>query len=196
MNLSLPSLDELNALEFIDLFPYITWHENKKFFDLEAGKEHYRLLAHLSLQFPKGHKFLDVGTYTGMSAIALAYNRVCKVVSFDLHSILPNDTINPHHRSNTEFRIENILSNLSEHLKECKCIFLDTNHDGEFEHQFYKALVEHDYKGILLLDDIHLNEPMEIFWKSITHKKIDLSKLGHWSGTGAVIFDSTVIDLA
>jgi hypothetical protein len=195
MKLLLPSEGELNHLEMIDLYPYITWHENKRYFDLPAGKEHYRLLAHLSLQFPRGHTFLDVGTYTGMSAMALAYNRTCKVVSFDLVSTLPNQIINPQNRSNIEFKVENILSNLSSHLKDCLCIFLDTNHDGTFEHQFYTALKDHNYKGILLLDDIHLNNSMEFFWKSISHKKIDLTSLGHWSGTGAVVFDEEVIDL-
>lgn len=65
---------------------------------------------------------------------------------------------------------------------------LDTNHDGEFENQFYAFLNKNDYRGLLFLDDIHLNQPMTDFWNAIREPKEDLTDLGHWSGSGLVDF--------
>jgi hypothetical protein len=40
-----------------------------------------------------------------------------------------------------------------------------------------------------MLDDIHLNEAMINYWNSFTEEKYDLTNIGHWSGTGMVIFE-------
>ena len=40
----------------------------------------------------------------------------------------------------------------------------------------------------MLLDDIDLNQPMKEFWGIINEEKYDVSHVGHWSGTGIVIF--------
>jgi hypothetical protein len=39
-----------------------------------------------------------------------------------------------------------------------------------------------------MLDDIHLNDDMKLFWNNITEEKYDLTSIGHWSGTGLVVF--------
>ena len=70
----------------------------------------------------------------------------------------------------------------------CTYILLDTNHDGTFEKAFYEYLIEIDYKGILLLDDIKLNPEMIDFWNGITKEKQDISEIGHITGTGLVMF--------
>jgi predicted O-methyltransferase YrrM len=194
MQIALPSAEELNQLEITDLFPYVLHSDSRKYFDLPAGTEHYRLLAYLSLHFNK-HVLLDVGTHMGMSALALAYNRTCKVITVDLVDKLLGPALSAKNRSNIEFRVENVLHNLSSYLDKCPFIMLDTNHDGEFEAQLYAALIKINYRGLLLLDDIALSAEMKSFWNSIHHKKLDLTHLGHWSGTGAVVFDSGFIDL-
>jgi hypothetical protein len=65
---------------------------------------------------------------------------------------------------------------------------LDTYHDGKFEHEFYTFLKANRYKGLLFLDDIHLNEPMKAFWEHIEEPKEDVTDLGYWSGSGLVVF--------
>ena len=62
------------------------------------------------------------------------------------------------------------------------------NHDGKFENAFYQ-LIRHDYKGILIVDDIHYNAEMERFWSKITEHKEDITEIGHYSGTGIVYFN-------
>ena len=48
-------------------------------------------------------------------------------------------------------------------------------------------LIDNNWHGKLLLDDINLNQEMKNFWNGISHEKYDLTDIGHWSGTGLVI---------
>ncbi len=74
-------------------------------------------------------------------------------------------------------------------LNETRFIMLDTDHDGKFENIFYDHLISSGFKGILFCDDIHLNPHMESFWNRITHEKVDLTSIGHNTGSGLVIFE-------
>ncbi len=67
-------------------------------------------------------------------------------------------------------------------------IMLDTAHDGVFERQVYDMLEAAGYEGLLLLDDIYLNTAMQDFWSQISREKLDLTPIGHWSGTGLARF--------
>ena len=73
-------------------------------------------------------------------------------------------------------------------LMKSPLIMLDTDHEGPFEHKAYQYLKDINWKGYLLLDDIHLNAPMKEFWNQIDNEKYDITSMGHWSGTGLVIF--------
>jgi hypothetical protein len=68
-------------------------------------------------------------------------------------------------------------------------LFVDVTHDGALEQKILNHLISNNYKGLTVWDDIHLNTPMERFWSGVKQEKRDLSKLGHWSGTGAIIFE-------
>ena len=184
-------------LECTDLFPYVSWHPYCKYLDLPAGTEHYRLLAFLSLQLERNERILDIGTFLGMSAIALSYNRLVQVHTFDIEDSITTQGLSPKHRSNIVFHMENILDTLHLYI-DAPLIFLDTNHDGIFEKQFIEKLESLHYKGIVMCDDIHLNEAMKDFWTwvSSSHTTQDLTSVGHWSGTGAILFDTTTISLS
>jgi hypothetical protein len=90
---------------------------------------------------------------------------------------------------NIEFKLENILENNNELILSAPFIMLDTDHEGPFEDAFYAHLKKINYKGLLFLDDINLNDPMKIFWAGITEEKYELTSKAHWSGTGIVIFE-------
>ena len=73
-----------------------------------------------------------------------------------------------------------------------KMIIIDTAHTGEQETEFMKFLIEKDWSGILLLDDIHQNPAMEEFWSNFDDDiKEDVTGIGHTAccGTGLVEFD-------
>ena len=64
-------------------------------------------------------------------------------------------------------------------------------HDGVQEEEMFLFLEEKEWQGLVLLDDIGPQWPeIEDFWNRITFPKLDVSDVGHMSGTGAVSFDS------
>jgi len=73
-------------------------------------------------------------------------------------------------------------------------IVLDISHNGDDERKFYKALLEAEFDGFLVLDDIYLQRDgdMRGFWESIEEPKMDLTKMGHCTGTGLVYFSNMV----
>lgn len=174
-------------LDTIDLSAYsqkINSLEYQKYFLLNSGREHYRLLAHIS-QKNSSVNILDIGTFKGCSALAFSINETNKIYSFNL--VDEFDLVKK--PSNIEFIIDNILNEKYKSLiLDSNYIMLDTFHDGNFEKKFYEYLISIDYKGYLLLDDIHLNSEMEEFWNSIKKEKYDISSIGHLTGTGVVYF--------
>ena len=174
-------------LDNIDLFPYsqrINSSEYQGYFMSKSGQEHYRLLAYIS-QNNDLVDILDVGTLKGCSALAFSVNSKNKVRSFNVGNEFDLNYI----PLNAEFIIDNVLNgNYNNIILGSKYIMLDTYHDGTFEKEFYDHLVSINYKGYLLLDDIHLNFEMERFWGSITKEKYDITNIGHLTGTGVVYF--------
>lgn len=156
-----------------------------------TGKEHYRLLAYLSTLF-KGQNIFDIGTNHGHSAYALAYNNENQIYSFDI----VNNVYNPKvlSKSNIQFVICNLWDQQSRQswlqmLLDSPLIFLDVDpHNGRMEYAFYQLLLEHNYQGLLVCDDIwHFKDMRDNFWSLISPQvKYDLTSKGHWSGTGVI----------
>ncbi len=65
-------------------------------------------------------------------------------------------------------------------------------HDGIQERDFFKFFEEIGYEGIVVLDDIYVNKEMNDFWNNIKQPKLDLTDIGHWSGTGIVLFGNKI----
>lgn len=152
---------------------------------LKPGREHYQLLANLSEDF-SDKLFFDVGTNYGASAIALGNNKNNKVVSYDIKDLLTCKI----EEENIEFCIGDVFKD--ERLLVSDMIFLDTFHDGSFEKVFLDFLVKNKYKGIVLMDDINewpiLRQIAESIAKENNLQIIDLTEIGHYSGTLALIF--------
>jgi hypothetical protein len=180
LDISKSKISEVNLEKFRN-FPTINSNE---FFE-NPGKEHYKLLSYLSNQFNNCDIF-DIGTHMGSSALALSHNSTNTVHSFDIIDKIKN-SINT---ENIKFYIENIFENLEkweEKMLNSPLIFLDIDpHDGILEYNFYLYLLSKNYQGIVILDDIHYFANMKNnFWSKINEEhKIDLTKFGHWSGTG------------
>jgi hypothetical protein len=184
----------LNEVQAIDLSHYmgrhvsteITWSEFKDV----AGREHYKLLAYLSFQF-SNRIILDIGTHKGASSLALSYNPTNTIYSFDIQHLYPLpqvDKIN-YHRENlwdpsTRDRWESIIL-------ESAFIFMDIDpHEGTRELEFYQWLRDKNYQGFIVTDDIwYFKEMRDNFWYKIpSEHKIDVTEMGHWSGTGIIRF--------
>lgn len=175
---------ELDNLDMFQLSKYINSQEYVGYFTDPAGREHYRLLSFISIKNDNTN-FLDIGTLKGCSALAFSINPNNKVYSFDIvnHFDLNNE-------NGISFIIDDVLKEKYKDLiLSCGYILLDTMHDGIFEKRFYNYLIEINYKGCLLLDDIKLNNEMIDFWNFIDKEKYDITEWGHATGTGIVVFD-------
>ena len=164
-----------------------------------AGKVPYRLYAYMSSTFDNGI-ILDIGTLFGSSAVASSYNLSNKVISYDVNDHISRIGASTPKRENLTFKIMNFMGDDSIEWNKVKMIILDTDHTGTQETEFVNFFIEKDWSGILLLDDIHLNEPMKEFWNCFDDDiKIDLTYIGHGvncssspygtCGTGFVEFD-------
>jgi hypothetical protein len=154
------------------------------------GKQHYRLLSTLSMQF-NNRTIIDIGTHKGSSALALSVNPTNTVHSFDIrHTSYMQDL------SNCTFEISNLwdpncLQVWEQTILDSALIVLDIDpHHGNMEYEFYLWLKKKDYKGLLFCDDIHYFKGMrDNFWLRIPgSEKVDITALGHWSGSGVVAF--------
>lgn len=180
------SKEQLNSIDFSyyrDSFLKKGFPNN--WFFMDAGQEHYRLLAYISTLY-KGKTLLDIGSYQGNSAIALACNEKNNVISFDLDT---QPVISKIKSKNIAFQIADILKlGYKETILSCPFIMIDTYHNGDFEQEFVDHLNEIKYKGLVMFDDIYLNYEMKKFWTELKNEKYDLTEVGHFSGTGLAVF--------
>jgi hypothetical protein len=189
------------AVHSVDLTPmlrYTAWHANTQYFLRPPGQEHYRLLAHIATQFEDGSCFADLGTLLGFSALALALNPAHRVLTYDIADWIPNGDI-PTAKDvpNIERRLQNCLAvQALADIAACPFIVLDVDpHNGMQETAIIQVLMSSQYQGVVLADDIHLNENMRAFWQWVPQKKIDVTRYGHGSGTGIIIFDPASCDV-
>lgn len=176
--------EELDSIDLENLSSSIIEDQYRQYFLGMSGSEHYRLLAYLSKKF-NNELLLDIGTYKGCSSIALAFNNENKVKSFDIVDVKALSNF----LNNVDYIINDCTNtDYEKDLIKSKFILLDTAHDGQFEYKMYNKLKQLNWVGILMLDDIHLNEEMKKFWNDIEKEKYDTTSIGHHSGTGIVIF--------
>lgn len=170
---------------------------SKRYFTLKSGQEPYRLLFFLAQQF-NNSLFIDLGTSNGASALALSNNSTNKVISFDI-----TERCEVSHMESGEFEkmptFKNIDFIVSQNFIDyidlfltSSLIYVDIAHDGVWEKILIDKLIKFKYKGLVIFDDIYEFDEILKLWNSIELKKIDLTKYGHWSGTGLIDFNSEI----
>lgn len=178
-------LSDMSLNDFVDIdlnkINFISKNNNLKHdINCMPGQEHYRLLCLLSTWFNNIYIY-ELGTWTGGSALCLAYNKSNYVISYDIKHLVEIER-----QPNIEFRQGDYKHD--KQLLRSPLIFIDVTHDGKLEREIYNYLIENNYKGLTVWDDITLNNEMKDFWNSVKHEKYDLTNFGHYSGTGVIIF--------
>ena len=191
MPITKEQLNSINFSSYKERFneTEINWSE---FYNAQ-GIEHYKFLAYMSTLF-NGRDIIDIGTHRGASALALSYNSENNVYSFDIERKYTLPKV-----SNVHYSLENLWELPNRYKWEQKIlgsafIFLDIDpHDGVLEFEFYEWLKQNNYKGFVICDDIWYFKAMrDNFWYKIdSEHKLDVTELGHWSGTGIVRFVPT-----
>jgi hypothetical protein len=205
-----------------------------EFMTSPAGVEHYTLLHYLSNNYAdpeldpacQRRHLVDIGTRYVASSVSMASALVhpsAKVWTFDIPDSMEREAA---FRGKTEaewqdavkaqniditFHNVDLLAVSDEDFERYMnswLIMLDTWHvpySVPFEREWLKRLVDAKFfKGVILLDDINLNEEMQTWWKEMKDNAAndgyvvhDVTKIGHWSGTGLLDFSGgqvSVID--
>jgi len=167
----------------------MSYYEPTMTFSWKSGIDHYRLLSYLSFVF-NNTTLIDIGTRSGASAIALARNPTNKIHSFDI------EPCNGGPYRNVEYHVCDLLKTPEYWplILGSPLISLDVGHDGSFEREFLDFLRKNSYTGLLYMDDIHAEnfKEMETVWNEISEKKYDITSVGHFSGSGIVVFNSDI----
>jgi hypothetical protein len=174
--------------EILPLLDYLgDWYLDKDIFtEQQSGTSEYRLYAYLSEYFDDT-TILDIGTRTGGSGLALSWNPNNRVISFDLVRWPSHDHLK---KDNLDLRIGNFMEDETIDYDDVSIIMIDVDpHDGVQEPPMLEFLREKNWNGLLLLDDIGPIWPaIEAMWNEIPEPKFDLTDIGHFSGTGLVVF--------
>jgi hypothetical protein len=183
----------LASIHLETLRPYVGHSE---WFYAEPGREHHRLLAYLSTLFD-GETIFDVGTHFGDSAHALSYNDRNQVLSFD---VVDKVSSTRKKRENIKYHLIDLFdlktrAEWKERLLDSALIFIDIDpHEGTREEDLVRWLHDNGYKGVIVLDDIwHFKAMRDRLWYQIPDRhKLDVTHVGHFSGTGLVSFAQTL----
>ena len=182
LKLKKPTLYDIEKINYDDVYRLHTTVEQSVMMSGRAGIEHYRLLAWIGYQM-SGKIISEIGTMHGCGLAALALNPLNEVYSYDIaeYGNTVKCTQNAHRMIVGDGYMDNVIKS--------DIIHYDAAHEGKEEQEFYDELIRRNWKGVLFLDDIYLNKPMNDFWEGITHRKEDWTDLGHDCGTGVVFFE-------
>ena len=157
--------------------------------------EHYKLLEGI-IKVLGVKNVVEVGTFTGLSALAMlgALPAPGSLTTFD---IVPWDQIpgtflrptdfSPGHFAQqvSDLSEEKTFESFSDLFKAADLVFIDGPKNGTVERAIIKALgtVKRPDPFYVLFDDTRIWKMLPI-WRGINHPKLDLTSLGHFTGTG------------
>jgi predicted O-methyltransferase YrrM len=156
--------------------------------------EHYRLLAGL-VRALSPHQIVEIGTATGMSALALLSTASdhAQLTTYDLlawksfqDTVLMDHDFGPRLQQRlADLSRPDIFDRESETLGSADLIFIDGPKDGTFETLATSSIIKvlAGRPAILVYDDIRVMNMVQ-FWRDLPLPKLDATSLGHWSGTG------------
>lgn len=187
---------EIAWAERVDTTQADTSAEDFQHFNTFPG-EHYRLLRGFA-KYLAPKLAVEIGTYTGMGSLALMQGLTgeAKLHTFDIREWKSLPT----HLKQANFDSGKIIQHVSdlsdrscfakhqELLDRAELIFCDGPKDGRFEYVFLDYLQQlkpSAHFKLLILDDIRFPNMIDL-WRSIDSPKLDISSLGHFSGTGLV----------
>jgi hypothetical protein len=160
-----------------------------------AGKEGYRLLAYLSSLYNNTH-IISVGSSIE-AALALSYNDSNSVFWMDLEN-----TKSPvvDRRPNIKHFVANVFDDETQDvwediLKNSAIIYVNVSPlTGTAEYLLYEYFKRINYKGIILFDNVWVNEDMRnnLWYKIPDEYRYDLTDAGHYTGSCVVTFNPNI----
>lgn len=178
----------------VDLSGYrsrFTFDEDLLYFTRWPGEHYYLLHALTQLLAPS--LVLDVGTYHGASALAMA-DHADELITYDIvpleqmpHGIHDLLASHPHVSQEVgDLADPDFYATQVERITRADLILLDGPKDGVFEYEVVPRLLANMKPGsLLILDDIRFAN-MQDLWRSIDKPRLDIGSFAHSSGTGVI----------
>ena len=211
-----------NALENKSVMAQVnkyTETNHQKLLLMNPGVEHYPLQQYMTQTYGDCRHIMDIGTRYVASSLALGSNFRTPVWTFDMAvSTERQRAFQAAQKNEAEWQtaVQSLGVQITFHNLDLLTIpqaefetyigtwfiMLDTAHlpyTVPFEREFFQRLYSSNYKGIVFLDDINLNDEMKRWWKELKDQAVehqfqmyDVTPVGHHSGTGVVDFSGTV----
>ena len=146
----------------------------------DTFKQHYKLLAYISTKISEC-TIADVGTFRGLSALALSNNMANNIISYDIKNY--REVLA---KANITYVIESWEDNITS-ICNSGLIFFDagsynpeqSSNNILNEQMFYEMLIAADYKGVVIFDDLFMSSVSRSFLESVKIKTYNISKYGH-----------------
>lgn len=177
---------DLNAESF-----HFPLEEDRIYYTRYPG-EHYAFLRALT-QHLEPQLVLDIGTYHGASALAMAPGSG-QLITYDIVSL---DAIGNGYTSladdypSVTQRIGDLadadyFASQRDEIANADLVLIDGPKDGHFEYVVVPQLIATMKRdSLLIMDDIRFAN-MQVLWRSLTKPRIDIGSFAHSSGTGVV----------
>lgn len=178
---SLPILEDRHAPAYVHLWP----------------GEHYRLLAAL-VRLLKPSLILEIGTYRGHSALAMLpeLEANARIVTMDVVAWTDTQDCLLRPEDFQDGRLVQVIVDVGDSqeaerqadlLRSADLIFVDAAKDGMLERRILANFETVGLKDgvVVVFDDIRLWNMLAI-WRGISRPKLDVTSLGHYSGTGLI----------
>ncbi|QWD76421.1 hypothetical protein ICV32_01745 [Polynucleobacter sp. MWH-UH24A] len=157
--------------------------------------EHYRLLAAI-VRALDAKNVVEIGTFWGMGTLSLCEGGATSIITYDIkdwHSFPTTLLRDSDFEGGTikqfigDLQEESFFQSQKKNIENCDLIFMDAAKDSIMEKKFLSQFSRCTFKpgAILIIDDIKLWNMLQI-WQDIKLPKIDISGLGHYTGTGLV----------
>lgn len=211
-----------NALENKNVMAQVnkyTETNHQKLLLMDPGVEHYPLQQYMTQTYGDCRHIMDIGTRYVASSLALGSNFRTPIWTFDMAASTERQmAFQAAQKSEAEWQttVQSLGVQIKFHNLDLLTIpqtefeayigtwfiMLDTAHlpyTVPFEREFFERLYRSNYKGIVFLDDINLNDEMKRWWQELKDQAAehqfqmyDVTPVGHHSGTGVVDFSGTV----
>lgn len=162
---------------------------------LQWPGEHYKMLAAL-VRVLKPRRIVEIGTLHGWSALAMKeyLPEDGRIDAFDIldWNKFSNSSFRPDDFADGRlvYHVDDLTDPtvVAKHhnlLANAELVFLDGPHDGDTECRMIENFRKVTFvrNPLFVFDDIKINEMLK-FWRDLPLPKMDITSLGHYSGTG------------
>ena len=187
----------VNAMDLTSMSSYV-FQDTVQYF--LAPQSTYKLLAYLS-SLSNNQNFLMCETRSGEYSVALAINTTNKVTTIDRWNLLQDFPNSIPSIPNLSIIIDDVIT--TEGLNKYRDLILSTSvfcinmsndphgpPDGNNQYIMYQYLLENNYQGVIVFDQIYYGGlPVNLWAKIDDQYKVDVTFLAGGNGTGVVQFN-------